>query len=176
MINLGLLSIQAYFGGSFAAKATRGHMRREGAAKGYKTIFLLGLGRFSWHIFLIQGPKGLPGHLSSGGEGDVPGTAAVLLQLQPWLRGAVPALLQPERRVWVRFGTRTHTGGFVGHQASTEQKTQEEEDGRDTEMSPLFCTKGMLKKNPVPPFPQVINPWRNTRQLQIRPNIKPNKT
>lgn len=116
------------------AKATRGDTCTE---RGHTKTFLFCFERFhqnqthpspkgsakasfTWHMFLIQGPKPLlgsplllPPH-QCGKEGQMFLEQQVSSSSCIYLGRAVAALLQAESRGWVRFGTRPCTGGFAG--------------------------------------------------------------
>lgn len=157
----------------YKAKSMIGHMHRESAEKGYKKLFLFGFRRFNqshthpspkgnakasftWHVFLIQGPKCLPGspfllptHQCGWGEGRCsshrcpPAPAPIPVreeQFQPFFSQKAGSCM--------RFGTRTYTGGFTGRQVNTLSRGPRRKRMEETLRCPLSSSPKRCLQDP----------------------------
>lgn len=198
MISLGVIKHSGLqwwcFGWLFCkAKSVRGH--REGADKGYKKIFLFGLGRFhqnqthpspkgnakasfTWHRFLIQGPKGLPAtpsccQLSGVGEDRAGAHQLQLLYLCEKSSSSPPSARKKDLgEIWHKNLHRRV------YQANTLSRRPRRKMMEQTLRCPLSSSPKRHLQDPEShsTLSSCEQPMKSHEILQIRPDIKPNKT
>lgn len=184
-------------------KAMRTQIHRVGAEKGHNGVFLFAFGRFTqsqthpspkgnakasdWHIFLIQGQKGLPGspfllhpnatYVNCGwGEGrsswnsrypPAPGSRYACLS------GAVPAPVQSKKHdlgeIWHK-SLKSRIYRAPGQHFEQRLRRKMAEGHRDVPSLP-YQREAHRTQTCVSHFPLVINPLRDIRLVQLKINM-----